>query len=212
MRCQDVIGEIAVPTGTIDPARVADHLDSCAGCAEWAQRNDALDQLWHATAPAEPTQATWDAMWGTLTSALDRESGTHFSPLAGSSSTTASCGSPALSSPWRRSALGVFFVAQAAALLLGLGLALQATRSVQHQTVASASTTTTTTTASPAPSLLANRPAPPAASFHEIAQLQTTVISLDNDTSRHLELNELANEVDGFYAMHGAMESLATLQ
>ena len=55
MRCDEVVRELAAPTGNRDREAMAEHLAACSACAEWARRAGDLDRLWGATRPAEPT-------------------------------------------------------------------------------------------------------------------------------------------------------------
>ena len=70
MRCDEVVRELAVPTADRDPAAVAEHLAGCPACAEWARRSEALDRLWGATGPAEPSPDAWDAVWANIAQSL----------------------------------------------------------------------------------------------------------------------------------------------
>jgi hypothetical protein len=62
-RCVEVTRELAAPTGTPDPAAVAEHLASCPHCASWGRHAAALDRLWEATRPAAPPASSWNALW-----------------------------------------------------------------------------------------------------------------------------------------------------
>ena len=70
MRCDEVVRELAAPTADRDRAAMADHLAGCPACAEWARRAEALDRLWDATRPAEPSPEAWDAVWANIARAL----------------------------------------------------------------------------------------------------------------------------------------------
>ena len=63
MRCEDVTQELGVPTGTLDPVDVSEHLAVCSSCAEWSERSRQFDQLWDATRPLEPGPAVWEMVW-----------------------------------------------------------------------------------------------------------------------------------------------------
>jgi hypothetical protein len=104
MRCVDVIRELAGLTGAVEPADVAEHLAHCPGCASWARRNGALDQLWEATRPSTPSGETWDSAWSRIAEALDREPAPELLPMQ----------APAASRS-RRSLVLAFWLAQAAA-------------------------------------------------------------------------------------------------
>ncbi len=69
---------------------------------EPSDRDAALSQLWDATRPVEPDDAAWDAIWARVRERIDPP-------------TDAPLKLPAR--PWRRTAVAVFLVAQAAALL-----------------------------------------------------------------------------------------------
>src|SRR5262245_9492429 len=106
MRCDDVIRELSVPTGDVDPAAVAEHLDGCPRCASWAKQSAQLDRLWDATRPPEPSPAAWNRIWANVSAALDH-------PAAPT---------PAVR-PWRKAVLAGFMIAQAAALLAAFTIA-----------------------------------------------------------------------------------------
>ena len=42
MRCDDVIRELSVPTGDLDPAAVAEHVRGCPRCGSWADRKSVV--------------------------------------------------------------------------------------------------------------------------------------------------------------------------
>ena len=71
MRCAEVIRELAVPNDRLDATALAEHLSSCPSCAVWAQHAVRFDEIWKATRPREPGEATWDAMWTDIVGTLD---------------------------------------------------------------------------------------------------------------------------------------------
>jgi hypothetical protein len=71
MRCEDLTRELASPTGHLSQAEMAGHLADCPSCAEWSRRAAHLDQIWEATRPAEPSEATLDVLWASASAALD---------------------------------------------------------------------------------------------------------------------------------------------
>jgi hypothetical protein len=68
MRCDDVIQELGVPTGGLDPVALDDHVASCPRCIAEARRVERLDGIWEATRPEEP--ADFDAVWARVTDAV----------------------------------------------------------------------------------------------------------------------------------------------
>ncbi|WP_406697965.1 hypothetical protein V5E97_03830 [Singulisphaera sp. Ch08] len=199
MRCVDVIHELATPTGALERAVLTDHLDHCPTCARWAERNVRLDRLWDATRPPDLSSAAWDRIWANVSETLDQPRVTvpaHSAPT------------PALvmSRSWRRSAVAVFALAQAAAILAGLGLAWnQAPVPTRPQ---------------PRSIPVATTPAPlDLVAAAEVSELVfnlpatgTSVISFDDKTIRHLALNENPNEVDPLFNGFNDLESQAGLQ
>jgi hypothetical protein len=71
MRCEDLTRELASPTGHLSQAEMAGHLADCPSCAEWSRRAAHFDQIWEATRPAEPSEATLDVLWAGASAALD---------------------------------------------------------------------------------------------------------------------------------------------
>jgi hypothetical protein len=108
LRCDEVTSELSAPSpgaGTDGPD-VAAHLAACPDCASWAERGRALDRLWDATRPAEPSDETWDAVWSDVNAKLD--------------------GTAVVRAPrpgyWRRRAVTMALVAQAAAVVAAVTL------------------------------------------------------------------------------------------
>src|SRR5690242_15554699 len=108
LRCEEVTAGLSAPGAgagaRVDQAAVAAHLAACPDCAAWAERAAALDRLWDATRPAEPADETWDALWANVTATLDR-----LAPAVVP-------GTIRLRS-WRRPAVALVLLAQAAAVL-----------------------------------------------------------------------------------------------
>jgi hypothetical protein len=71
MRCVEVIRELAVPGGHLDPADLARHLASCPSCAAKAEGFERLNRAWEATRPAEPPASAFDALWARVSRAAD---------------------------------------------------------------------------------------------------------------------------------------------
>lgn len=199
MRCADVIHELAAPTGNLERAILAEHLDHCSSCARWAERNVRLDQVWAATRAPELSAAAWDRIWANVSASLDQPQVTAPAPFA----------PVILPRPlWRRSAVAVFVLAQAAAILVGLGLAW-------HQAPSSSP-------AHPQPRSMAAATAPAPAPNLAVAELSdmvfnlpatgTSVISFDDKTLRNLALNENPYEVDPLFNGFNDLESQAGLQ
>src|SRR4051794_34802336 len=111
MRCNEVVRELAAPTGVLDASGLAEHLARCPRCASWAEAAARLDRLWEATRPPEPAAGNWEMTWAGVSRGLDRASTPDFAPLH-----------PTPSRPWRRSALVAFGLAQAAAVLIAVGV------------------------------------------------------------------------------------------
>jgi hypothetical protein len=133
MRCEDVIRELAAPTGEPDQAAMAQHLASCSACSGWARRAAQLDALWDATRPPEPASEAWDSVWASIARELDAPA-----TVAGVAAATARPSRNGHSSkvvvhpapahpaahrrPWRLTAIAVLGLGQAAAILIALGL------------------------------------------------------------------------------------------
>ena len=111
MRCNEVVRELAVPTGDLDASGLAEHLARCPRCASWAEHAARLDRLWEATRPAEPSGGNWESTWAGVSRAIDRASTPDPAPLR-----------LVPSRPWRRSTLAAFGLAQAAAILVAVGV------------------------------------------------------------------------------------------
>jgi hypothetical protein len=107
MRCEDLIRELASPTGDLAPADIAGHLAVCPSCAEWSRRADRFDRIWEATRPIEPTADAMDALWARASVVLDARPIPAPLRLEGLSHR-------------RRWAKAAFVVAQAAALLVAV--------------------------------------------------------------------------------------------
>jgi hypothetical protein len=122
MRCVDVIQELAAPTGGPESTALADHLAHCPECASQAARDRRLDRLWDATRPLEPSALAWDVAWNRLSGALDRPTAPEILPFAATA--------------WRRAAVAVLGLAQAAALLFILVYHSQPMQKAQVQEIA----------------------------------------------------------------------------
>ncbi len=74
LRCEDVCQAIsaAVAGDDHDRSALAGHLASCPRCASWAARNAALNVLWDASRPIEPSESVWDSTWTKISATLDR--------------------------------------------------------------------------------------------------------------------------------------------
>jgi len=176
MRCGNVIRELSAPTGEPQAALLADHLAHCSSCARWAERNARLDQIWEATRPPELSAAAWDRLWANVSESLDPSRVTIPSAPALA---------PVGSRPWRRSAVAVFALAQAAAILVCFGLAWRQPPSVM------------------ASEKVVDLPQD---------QDQIPVISLDHKTVRTLAQNGSPNGVDPLFYALGEFESQAELR
>jgi len=139
MRCNEVIRELAAPTGDRDRTAMAEHLAGCGSCAAWARRAAQLDQLWEATSPPKPAPAAWDSVWSSIAQALDSSAPTEIAAPAPSQpsrngSSPKVIAHPAPDGPrpaWRfrtgrLAALTGVGLAQAAAILIAVGLAWHA--------------------------------------------------------------------------------------
>jgi hypothetical protein len=147
MRCDEVVRELAAPTGNRDREAMAEHLATCSACAEWSRRAENLDRLWGATRPAEPSPEVWDAVWVRIASSLPCPATNRHedAPMAGANPSRngsgprifahpapepapapAPVGTRSRGRPWRLvSAVALVGLAQAAAILVALGLAWQ---------------------------------------------------------------------------------------
>ncbi|AGA24772.1 hypothetical protein [Singulisphaera acidiphila] len=192
MRCADVIHELAVPTGNFERAILVEHLDHCPSCARWAERNARLDQVWAATRAPELSAAAWDRIWANVSESLDQPQVMAPAPFA----------PVILPRPlWRRSAVAVFVLAQAAAILAGLGLAW-------HQAPSSSPAHP-----QPRPMAVATAPAVELSDMvFNLSSTGTSVISFDDKTLRNLALNENPYEVDPLFNGFNDLESQAGLQ
>ncbi|SIO40651.1 hypothetical protein SAMN05444166_4444 [Singulisphaera sp. GP187] len=211
MRCADVIHELAAPTGGLEQAVLSEHLENCPSCARWVERNARLGQIWDATRAPELSAVAWDRIWANVSESLDQPRVTVPAPSA-----------PVIFRSWRRSAVVVFALAQAAAILAGLGLAwhhapspLRSPTPSQPRSVAVA----------PTPVVPVSVPAPdPGTDPALVAALDvsdmvfnlpstgTSVISLDDKTLRNLALNGNPYEVDPLFNGFNDLESQAGLQ
>lgn len=115
--CDEVMRALASP-GVFDQDAFAGHLALCAECAAEAERATGLTLAWDATRPEEPSAATWDDMWETISDHLDRPVAPVHHPEAVPSTLSLA--------PATRSRVGVrlFVLAQAAAILAALTLGL----------------------------------------------------------------------------------------
>jgi hypothetical protein len=171
MRCLDVIRELAAPTNTQNTVDLAEHLNRCPSCANWARQATQFDRLWDTTRPAEPSPGVWENLWSQVARSLENstlQEGASPSPPA-----SWNC-LPGTSVPERKAKLtghsltpsfrsrlwpsiGIVSVVRAAAVLLVAGLTLWFFIP-SHQDVAtlnpvSLGRTTPQTVASPLPSV-----------------------------------------------------------
>ncbi len=72
MCCEDVSQAISAAVVGDDRSALAEHLASCPRCASWAVQNAALDVLWDASRPIEPSESVWDLTWIKISAKLDR--------------------------------------------------------------------------------------------------------------------------------------------
>jgi hypothetical protein len=140
MRCDEVVRELAAPRADRDRAAMADHLAGCSACADWARRAEALDRLWEATRPAEPSREAWDAVWANIAQALPSPASARpeDQPAIGVTPSRNGSGPKILVHPapdpapaglrargraWRFATVALVGLAQVAAILVALGLA-----------------------------------------------------------------------------------------
>ena len=71
MRCEDLIRELATPSGAGRSPEIAQHLATCPGCADWAERAGRFDRIWAATRATEPSEAAIDALWARASAELE---------------------------------------------------------------------------------------------------------------------------------------------
>jgi predicted anti-sigma-YlaC factor YlaD len=132
MHCDEVVRELAVPTDERDSAALAEHLASCHQCSVWATRDAEFEYLWNATRSGEPSGQDWDTVWSHIASSLDSPTSAETKeyranvPLNGPASlveTPIRSFSPSSRSrSWKRSAIAVIGMAQAAGVLLAVGI------------------------------------------------------------------------------------------
>jgi hypothetical protein len=133
MHCDEVIRELAVPTDERDSAALAEHLASCHQCSVWATRDAEFEYLWNATRSGEPSGQDWDTVWSHIASSLDsttsaetKEYRVPNAPLNGPAplveTPIRSFSRSSRSRSWKRSAIVVIGVAQAAGVLLAVGI------------------------------------------------------------------------------------------
>lgn len=134
MHCDDVVRRLAARTDDQVPAVLVEHLALCPACSEWAKRAAQLDRLWEATRAPDPSPQAWENVWDRIALSLDSSTPMHpeqpVMPVAlrnGSRPKTwASIVRASAGSGSRRpsiAAVGLFGLAQAAAVLLAVSLA-----------------------------------------------------------------------------------------
>lgn len=205
MRCLTVIQELSTPTGDLPSALLAEHLAGCPSCARFAERNAKLDRLWEATRPPELSAVAWDRMWANVSESLDQPRVAVPPAL-----TLAPAPAPVVSRPWHRSAVAVFALAQAAAILLCFGLAWhQSPTRLRPQSPPLQQPQPATIAAAPVET---DEPTDAIPAF-DISPDQTVMISLDRGDVRNLPTDEDSNALSPFsLPMFNAVESLASLQ
>ena len=109
LRCEDVSQAISVAPVGDDRSALAGHLASCPRCASWAARNAALNVLWDASRPIEPSESVWDSTWTKINAKLDHALEPAVVPVSASSRW------------WMRSSTSRMLT-QAAALFLAVSL------------------------------------------------------------------------------------------
>ena len=155
MRCKEVIHELAVPTGQLDPAALSAHpIRGAAPVPTGPGRPRSLTVYGKRPDRAEPTAETWDAMWARIADGVDstpRAAGEFASSSALSASFNGN-GTSHRTEPairpfaervmprrrWSWAAIGLIGLAQAAAILLAVGLALHGTGDSDHHMIAGA--------------------------------------------------------------------------
>jgi len=109
MRCEEVVRELSVPTGALDAVELGEHLTVCSICAEWNERSKQFDQLWDATRPLDPSPADWKTVWANVTRMSEPATVKFSTPQR----------------VWRRRAMVVMALAQAAVLLIAGWISFQ---------------------------------------------------------------------------------------
>ena len=71
MCCNEVVREMAVPTGALRASRDRRAPGSLSGVCGLGRACQGLDRLWKATRPSEPTAEAWDSLWAGLKTSLD---------------------------------------------------------------------------------------------------------------------------------------------
>ena len=132
MHCDEVVRELAVPTDERDSAALAEHLASCHQCSAWATRDADFEYLWNATRSEEPSGQDWDRVWSHIASSLDSTTSAETKeyranvalngPASLVETPIRSFSRSSRSRSWKRSAIAVIGLAQAAGVLLAVGL------------------------------------------------------------------------------------------
>jgi len=183
LRCEDVSRAISANVAGEDLPALAGHLAACHRCASWAEQNAALNMLWDASRPIEPSESVWDSTWTKISAELDRAIEPAIIPVS------------AASRWWMRGSVARTLLTQAAALFLAVGLLW--TRPWQ----------TPLDVANPESVAQATR------SEVEIPEGQFALFPLDGrKTTLHtIEIAQIvgANSLDSSYAFLGELESRA---
>lgn len=126
MRCDEVTRELAVPTGALDAASVAQHVASCPSCASWAEASARLDRVWEATRPADPRPEQWERLWSAVVAPETAPVTLRLAPLADRPAPSRRRGWAPL--------IAAAFVAQAAAVAMLTWAALRPDRATTSPT------------------------------------------------------------------------------
>lgn len=189
MRCVDVIRELAAPTGR-QSSEIGAHLEQCPRCATWAERDARLGRLWEATRPPELSLDAWERIWARASNELDAAE----APVQ----PTAVIGRLGA---WKRVAMPLFAVAQAAAILVGF--ALLAERGPGQPAAAPRVQGAVAENETVVPKF-------------DVDSDQMVLIDMDRqsavDVTSRMASNENSNAVDPFYRMLNELEAQATLQ
>jgi hypothetical protein len=222
MHCDEVIRELTVPTEEGDSAALAEHLAGCPACAALAPEFAALDRVWEATRPSEPSSGVWDAVWGRIAASLDVSAAHGFGPLApalasqnGSAEEVPVLPSAdALRSSRRHRRIWVFLglvgLAQAAAVLFAVGLAWHGFRPSNSPQLAQSDKSTPSTS----DSQLRDRPgSAPSIPTVEVEEGSLVVIVIPPVREQPIVVDRtpewMSFGVDDWYLVYNTVEALA---
>ncbi len=200
------------PANPADDAALVDHLAACPPCASQARFDAALRRLWNASAPVEPSAATWDTLWSRVSDRLDDAD--TVAPDTGRRPQAITADLPVAS--WRLHARTAFLVAQAAAILVAF--TLWGSHRLKPEAPVQVANTVTT------PAIEAPRPATPRLAVvnveieaGEVVMIHLTgskvrAVALGHDEQRPDTIDENLILFNDAEAMAGMQETFAEMQ